>query len=156
MAAMSDFLENKLIDFLFRGQALGITGASAAAGTGPSNFYVALYTATPADVAGGTEVTGGSYARVAVVSTLANWAGTQAAASTVASSGNTGATSNNGALTYPTPSANWGVITGFGIFDAASAGNLLIWGALTASKTINNGDAAPAFAAAALGFQIDN
>ena len=31
MAAMTDFLENKLIDFLFRGQALGITGATAAA-----------------------------------------------------------------------------------------------------------------------------
>lgn len=156
MAAMTDFLENKLIDFLFRGQALGITGATAAAGTGPATLHVGILTANPSDTGGGTEVTGGSYARVAVSSSLVNWAGTQAAASTVASSGNTGTTSNNGAITFPAPTANWGVVTGLAVFDAASGGNMLIWGALAANKTVNNGDAAPAFSAAALSFQIDN
>lgn len=156
MAAMSDFLENKLIDWLFRGQAIGITGASAAAGTGPTNLYVALLTAAPSDTGGGTEVSGGSYARVAVSSALANWAGTQAAASTVASSGTSGTTSNNGTITFPAPTANWGSITHFGIYDASTGGNLLIHGALTTAKTVNNGDAAPSFAAAALSFQIDN
>jgi hypothetical protein len=156
MAAMSDFLENKLIDWLFRGQAIGITGASAAAGTGPTDLYVGLFTANPTDTGGGTEVTGGSYARVTIASSLANWAGTQAAASTVASSGTSGTTSNNGAITFPAPTANWGVITGFGIFDATTGGNLLIWGSLSTSKTVNNGDAAPAFNAAALSIQIDN
>lgn len=156
MAAMSDFLENKLIDWLFRGQAIGITGASAAAGSGPTNLYVGLFTANPTDAGGGTEVTGGSYARVTVASSLTNWAGTQAAASTVASSGTSGTTSNNGAITFPAPTANWGTITGFGIFDATSGGNLLLWGALTTSKTVNNGDAAPAFSAASLSIQIDN
>lgn len=153
---MTDFLENKLIDFLFRGQALGITGASAAAGTGPTSLYLALYTSNPTDSTAGTEVSGGSYARVAVSSTLANWAGTQAAASTSASSGTTGTTSNNGTITFPAPTANWGSITGFGILDASTGGNLLIYGALSTSKTVNNGDAAPSFAAAALTFQIDN
>lgn len=153
---MTDFLENKLIDFLFRGQALGITGASAAAGTGPTTLYVGLFTATPSDTGGGTEVTGGSYARVSVTSALANWAGTQSAASTVASSGTTGTTSNNGTITFPAPTANWGTITSIGIFDASTAGNLLIYGALGTNKTVNNGDAAPSFAAAALTFQIDN
>ena len=156
MAAMSDFLENKLIDWLFRGQAIGITGASAAAGTGPTILYVALLTAAPSDTGGGTEVSGGSYARVAVSSALANWAGTQAAASTVASSGTSGTTSNNGTITFPAPTANWGSITHFGIYDASTGGNLLIHGALTTAKTVNNGDAAPSFAAAALSFQIDN
>lgn len=156
MAAMSDFLENKLIDWLFRGQAIGITGASAAAGSGPTNLYVGLFTANPTDAGGGTEVTGGSYARVTVASSLTNWAGTQAAASTVASSGTSGTTSNNGAITFPAPTANWGTITGFGIFDATSGGNLLLWGSLTTSKTVNNGDAAPAFSAASLSIQIDN
>lgn len=156
MAAMSDFLENKLIDFLFRGQALGITGASAAAGTGPTSLYVGLYTANPTDVAGGTEVTGNAYARVTVASAIANWAGTQAAASTTASSGNTGTTSNNGVITFPTPTpAGWGTVTGMGIFDAASGGNLLIWSALTSSKVINAGDAVT-FPAASLSFQVDN
>jgi hypothetical protein len=119
-------------------------------------LYVALFTANPTDVAGGTEVTGGSYARVQVVSSLANWAGTQAAASTTASSGTSGTTSNNSAVTFPAPTANWGVVTGFAVFDAATVGNMLFYSALTASKTINNGDAAPSFAAAALTFQIDN
>jgi hypothetical protein len=156
MAAFTDFAENKIIDWLFRGQAIGITGASAAAGSGPTSLYVGLFTATPSDTGGGTEVSGGSYARVAITSSLANWAGTQAAASTVASSGTTGTTSNNGAVTFTTPTASWGTITSFGVFDAASGGNLLIYGPLTTSKTVNNGDTAPSFAAAALTFQIDN
>lgn len=119
-------------------------------------MFVALFTANPADGTAGTEVTGGSYARVAVASTLANWAGTQAAASTIASSGATGTTSNNSIITFPAPTANWGVITGFGVFDAATGGNLIVYGALTANKTVNSGDAAPVFNAAALSFQIDN
>ncbi len=156
MAAMSDFLENKLIDWLLRAQAIGITGASAAAGTGPTSVYVALLTAAPSDTGGGTEVTGGSYARVAVVSSLANWAGTQSAGSTSASSGTSGTTSNNNAITFPSPTANWGVVTHIAIYDASSSGNLLFWGALSVSKTVNNGDAAPSFAAAALSIQLDN
>jgi len=75
-----------------------------------------------------------------VTSSLANWAGTQSAGSTVASTGSGGQTSNNAAITFPTPSANWGAVTHFGIYDAASAGNLLFWGALTISKTINQAD----------------
>lgn len=156
MAAMSDFLENKLIDWLMRGQAIGITGASAGAGTGPANLYFGLLTAAPSDTGGGTEVSGGSYARVAVPSTLANWAGTQGVATVVASSGSTGTTSNNNAITFPGPTATWGLVGWFGIYDASTGGNLLMWGALTVSKTINNGDAAPAFAATAFSFQIDN
>ena len=160
MAAMSNVLENKLIDWLLRGQAIGITGASAAAGTGPTSVWVALFTATPSDTGGGTEVstTGTNYARVQVTSSLANWAGTQSAGSTTASSGTNGITTNNNAITFnaPTGGTNWGTITSFGLFDASSAGNLLIWGALTSNKTVNNGDAAPSFAAGALSFQIDN
>lgn len=113
-------------------------------------LYAALLTATPSDTGGGTEVSGGSYARVAVNSTLANWAGTQSAASTTASTGTAAITSNNGAITFPSPTANWGVVTHFALYDAATTGNLLYWAALTVSKTVNNGDAAPSFAAAAL------
>lgn len=113
-------------------------------------LYVALLTATPSDAGGGTEVTGGSYARVPVNSTLANWAGTQAAASTTASTGTAAVTSNNSAITFAAPTANWGSITHMGIYDSLTGGNLLYWVALTTPKTVNNGDAAPSFAAAAL------
>lgn len=156
MAAWSDFAENKLIDWFFRGQAIGITGASAAAGTGPTSLYVGLLTAAPSDTGGGTEVSGGSYARVTVASSMANWAGTQSAGSTTASSGTGGTTSNNNTITFPAPTANWGVVTHVGVYDASSGGNLMFYMALTVSKTINNGDAAPSYAAGALTFQIDN
>lgn len=140
MAGKSDYLENKFIDWLLRGQTF----------TPPVTAYIGLLTAAPSDAGGGTEVTGGSYARVAITSSLANWAGTQSAGSTTASSGTGGQTSNNAAITFPAPTANWGVVTHFGIYDASTAGNLLYWAALTVSKTINNGDAAPSFAAGAL------
>jgi hypothetical protein len=156
MAAMTDFLENKLIDFLFRGQALGINGSTAGIATGPTNLYVGLLTAPPTDSAAGTEVTGGNYARVTEPCTLANWAGTQAAASTVASTGSSGTTSNNTAITFPAPTAAWGVVVGLGLYDAATGGNLLIYSPLAANKTVNSGDPAPSFAAAALTVQIDN
>lgn len=145
-AAMSDYLENKLIDALLRGQSY----------TMPATVYVALATGSGSDAACGTEVTGGSYARVAVTSSLANFAGTQSAGSTVASSGTSGTTSNNATVTFPTPSANWGTVVEFCVFDASTSGNLLFRSALTANKTINNGDAAPSFAIGALTFQIDN
>jgi hypothetical protein len=155
MAAMSNFLENKLLDWLFRGQAIGINGASAGSGTGPTQLWVGLYTATPTDAGGGTEVSGGSYTRVSLLSNMTNWSGTQGIGTTAVSSGTSGQTSNNIALTFPAPTANWGLITSFGIFDAVTGGNLLIWGPLFTSKTVNNADAAPAFTPAALVFQID-
>lgn len=156
MAAFTDFLENKLVDWLFRGQAIGITGASAAAGSGPTNLYIGLLTAAPSDTGGGTEVSGNAYARVTVASSLANWAGTQAAASTTASTGNTGTTSNNGTLTFPTPTpSGWGTVTHFAIYDASTGGNMLLYGALTTSKTINSGDTV-SFSPAQLSIQVDN
>lgn len=146
MAALSNYLENKIIDFLLRAQAF----------TAPTTVYVALYTSNPDDTGGGTEVTGGSYARVAVTCSLANFAGTQSAGSTTASTGTTGTTSNNASITFPAPTANWGIVTGMALMDASTAGNPLVYSALTVSKTINNGDAAPTFAAAAFSLQLDN
>jgi hypothetical protein len=100
-----------------------------------------------------TEVTGGSYARVAVAASLANFAGTQAAASTTASTGTGGTTSNNVAITWPSPTAQWhptgGAIVGVVAFDASSAGNAWDWGMLAAPKNVNNGDPAPSIAIAA-------
>lgn len=146
MAALTNFAENKVIDALMRAQAIGT----------PATWYVGLFTAAPSDTGGGTEVSGGSYARVAVTAGLTQWAGTQGAGTTTASSGTNGTTSNNAAITFPAPTASWGTVTHVGIFDASTAGNLWVYTALTASKTVNNGDPAPSFAAAALTLQIDN
>lgn len=143
--ALSDYLENKLTDFVFRGQAY----------TAPTTIYVALFTSACTDAAIGTEVSGGAYARPGLAASLANWAGTQAAASTVASSGTSGTTSNNAVITFATPSAGWGLVTHIGMMDAVIAGNLLVCTALTTSKTINSGDSV-SFPAASLTNQIDN
>lgn len=145
-ADLSNYLENKLVDFLVRAQSY----------TAPTTVYVALATSTGSDSACGTEVSGGSYARVGVTSSTTNWAGTQSAGSTSASSGTGGTTSNNATVTFPAPTANWGSVTEFCVFDASTSGNLLWRAALTTAKTVNNGDAAPSFAAAALTLQIDN
>lgn len=144
---LSDYLENKIIDWLYRGQPF----------TPPATRYFALLTAsTDDDGAPLTEVSGGSYARVAVASNMTNWAGTQGAGTTVASTGTSGTTSNNAPVTWPAPTANWGQVLQVAAFDASSGGNMLEYIALTTPKTINNGDPAPSFAIGALTMQIDN
>lgn len=117
----SDYLENKLLDHVLGNSAY----------TAPATVYVALFTVAPTDAGGGTEVSGGGYARVAVTNNLTNWP---------AASG--GAKSNGTDITFPEATGNWGTVVAFGIFDAASGGNLLYWGDLTQSKTISTGDTA--------------
>ena len=131
MSKMSDYLEVQLRAHIFR----------TATFTKPAALHVSLHTADPTDAGTGTEVTGGSYARVARAPLDANWS---------AVSATDGITKNVAAITFPAPTANWGVVTHFGIWDASTAGNMICYGALGTSKTINNGDAAPSFAADAI------
>jgi hypothetical protein len=91
--------------------------------TRPTAWYVGLFTAAPSDTGGGTEVSGGSYARQAVTLTV---------------SGNLA--TNGSAIEWPTASAGWGTITHVAIFDALTTGNMLVYAALTTSKTISTGD----------------
>jgi len=135
---MSDYLEAEFIKYWFQ---------NTAGATKPVTLYVGLSTAACGDTGFGTEVTGGSYARVTVTANSTNWPGPTA---------NNGTVTNGIAVTFPSPSANWGVVTHWFIADASSAGNLLWCAALTAQKTINNGDAAPSFAIGALSVQVDN
>jgi hypothetical protein len=109
---LSDYLENKLLDHF-----LGTTSY-----TMPTTVYIGLYTVAPTDAGGGTQVTGGSYAR-------------QTAAFGAASSG---ATSNSANIDFAgMPAATTVAI---GVFDALTAGNLLLWGTLTTNKTTDAGD----------------
>lgn len=135
MANMSDYLENQLASSFFASGSFSF----------PASLYIGLFTATPTD-ASGTEVSGGSYAR-------ANGAKGSWTVAT-AGDGSTQATNNN-AITFPNaPTANWGTITHFGIYDALTSGNLLFWGELSASRTVNSGDGAPQFSAGALAIKF--
>jgi hypothetical protein len=128
-AATSSYFQNHIIDQVFRAQ----TALS------PATIYTGLFTGTINAQSCGGEVSGGSYARQPVTSALANWAGTQGAGTTSASSnatGSSGTTSNNNAITYPAPTGNWTTITGFCLHDAVSGGNELIYAPLTTPKTV--------------------
>jgi len=114
MGSFSDYMENQIINHMLRNQAY----------TPPSTLYVALYTVTPSDAGGGTEVSGGSYARQTVTFSVAS----------------SGSTSNSADITYPQATADWGTIVAIGVLDNSTGGNLIAWGALTANKTVNNGD----------------
>lgn len=116
MAGFTNYSEDLVLDWLF-------TTASA---TRPTSWYVALYTVAPGETGGGTEVSGGSYARTAVTFTVSGTAPTTA--------------SNSSAVEFPTATGSWGTIVAAGIFDADTSGNLLAFANLTTSKTVDSGD----------------
>ena len=111
--SFSNYLETKVLGHVFSNTAY----------TSPAAVYVALFTTNPAEDGSGTEVSGGGYAR-------------QAGSFSV--TGNTATTT--AAIEYPTATADYGVVTHVGIYDASTAGNLLAYAALTASKNISSGD----------------
>jgi hypothetical protein len=136
--SFGDYLEAKILDAVW-----GQTGLPAIGTT-----YIALYTVIPTDAnASGTEVTGGSYARVAFTNNTTNWPN--------ASGTNPSTKSNGVAITFPAPTANWGTVVGLAVYDAATVGNELAWAPLTTALTINNGNPAPSFAIGALVITID-
>jgi len=116
MAGFSDYLEDKVLDHVFGGNAY----------TAPSTLYVALYTVAPTDTGGGTEVSGGGYTRKTAAFTVSGTNPTQA--------------SNTAAIEYPTATANYGTVVAVGIFDASSSGNLMAYANLTSSKVVSTGD----------------
>lgn len=132
--SMSTYVENETLDHW-------IGGATAPAP--PGTLYFALYTAAPNDDGGGTEVTGGGYARVQKTNNLTNFP---------ASVG--GSKSNANDVDFGVASADWGTLTHVGVFDSAGATNLLFWGALEQSRIVNSGDGAR-FAATKLSFGLD-
>lgn len=138
---LSDYFCNKLIDLIFRGQSYSI----------PANMYLAYTTTAPTNSGGGTEPGVGGYARVAIPSTLSGWGPTQGDLSTDASSGTGGRIANRSAAVFPSPSADQGTATHAKLMDASTSGNLMVWRALTTSKTIAGGGPAPRFEADAFG-----
>ena len=111
--SFTNHLETEILDHVFGGNAY----------TAPGTLYLGLYTATPSDTGGGTELSGSGYARQAMAMSV---------------SGNTA--SNSAVEEFATATGSWGTVTHVGVFDASTSGNLLAYGALSASKTIATGD----------------
>ena len=132
MSGWVDAEEQDLLEYWFANTALPV---------GPPT-HIGLFTVTPIDAGtGGTEVTGGAYARQAYAKNSTNWgSSTGGAPSTI---------QNEVAVTFPEATANWGTVKSWGYFDASTAGNLLFYADLDTNKAVDNGDTAK-FAVAAL------
>lgn len=132
MGRISDTYANNLLDLAF----------SKASNSFPATMYVGLSSTTPTNT--GTNVTEpstGSYARVSVTNNATNWPAASSRSK-----------SNGTAITFPTATADWlsgANLTHFVIYDAASSGNFIAWGELTAPVAVTSGTQA-AFAVGAL------
>jgi len=113
--SMADYAENKVLE---------LTVGKTAFAT--PTISCALFTVAPTDTGGGTECTGGSYARAA---TSGLW-GTAAS----------GAIANSSAITFTTATGDWGTVVAFALVDGTS--NYLWWGDVTPNKAVNSGDTA--------------
>jgi hypothetical protein len=114
MSASNSF-ENKILDAAFGAGTL----------TKPANVYVALYSTSPTDSTSGTELTGNGYARQIVnFGTAANGA--------ISSSGNVTFTAN--------ASSTWSTAVAVALTDAASSGNIMVYGTMAPTRTIKNSE----------------
>lgn len=121
MSAASNYLENEVLDH--------VLGKGARDFVSPPALFIALFTADPGEASSFTNevATTFGYARTAV---------TFAAASS-------GSAATSATVTFPTASGgSFGTVTHLAIVDSAThqAGNQLFYGALTASKTVADGD----------------
>jgi hypothetical protein len=138
MAGFSDYLEKKVLDLIFSNTAYTI----------PTTLYLGLFTATPSDAGGGTEVStsGTAYDRADITNNSTNFP--------AASGTNPTLKSNGTSIPFVQATAAWGTVGWWGIFDANTAGNLLIWGPITTPKAIDIGDTA-SFAIGDLDITLD-
>lgn len=136
--SMSDTYETRVLNLIFNN---ALANATTPMSLNSASVWVALGTAG-ADGSFTELAATGAYARVAKSRTsTTDWA---------AATGTSPATTLNAtAINFPTASASWGTVTHFAIYDASTAGNVIYWADLTASKTIGSGDTA-SFAAGAI------
>jgi len=131
--ALSNVYENAVLNHLFRCQTTGTArNELTQPGSGASGIYVALFhgntAAVAANLEAGTltdEITLGSYTRKQVEFSVAS----------------SGTISSDGAVTFPTATANYdGDVTALAVMDASTSGNVIAYGNLTVSKTVTTGD----------------
>ena len=115
MADMSNVLEIALLNSTLNGAAF----------TPVDNPYISLWTSNPTDAETGTEVSGGSYARVTSSFPTAT----------------TNTVQTDADITFPAATATWGTVGWIGLHSASTGtGNMIYHTALDASKTIDIGD----------------
>lgn len=137
MPGWPDAYESTILNLLY--------GSVGAPYTPPATYHVALYSTAPTDSTAGTELSGNGYARVAVTNNTTNFGAAGSAGA---------ARSNATAITFPAATGAWATAVAWGLLDASTAGNLLVYGNLTTSKTLANGDTA-SFAIGALSIGAD-
>lgn len=115
--------------------------------TKSTGHWIALFNVLPGkDGLGGVELSGGGYARIRHGPADANWGAMNLSTSTIV---------NTAGVSFATPTANWLTVNGFGIYDALTAGNLLVVAPLVTPIQVNLGDPAPAFAIGDLAIVIE-
>lgn len=108
MAAKSTYLQNKILDLVF-----GKTNYTA-----PSILYIGLFNSNPTQAnPSGSEVSGTNYFRVAVNNNTTNWP-----------PASNGVKTNPNEVEFSVGTGGWSTITGYGIYDAFSGGNILYYG----------------------------
>lgn len=128
MAQATDYYEGISLQAL---ATLGSVDLATGTVTAGSGGYIGLLTSAPSDSAGGTEVSssGTAYSRNQVGSTGQGNL-----------SGSAGSITNDGEFKWDDATSDWGQITHVGLYDAATGGNLLVYGALQSAVDINTGD----------------
>lgn len=111
---MTNYLEEKLLNHVFRSTTY----------TPPSVVYLALFTVAPTDTGGGTEVTGGSYARQPVTYSAAV--------------NPDGRISNSASVTFTNMPAC--TVVASATMDALTTGNMLTYGTLGTSRVVTAGE----------------
>lgn len=120
MSDMTNYLERQVYEWM-RGVQMP---------TPPGTLYVALFTVAPSETAAGTEVSssGTAYTRMAVTLPASSAPGDGSGA--IAS-----------AINFPTATGGgWGTVVAVALMDASSAGNALMWKAISPSVAVAAGD----------------
>ena len=140
MSAASNYLEAKLLDHVLKFGNGSVTVGTGSGFAPPATLYLALFVNTSGNAATNLEA-GTLTDEVATAGTTAY------ARQTIAFDAATGtspcSSANTSTITFPTcTNVAWGTITHVAITDSATraAGNVLFYGAVTTSKTIDVGD----------------
>ncbi len=121
---LSDYLEKKLLDLLLVNTAY----------SPPATLYFGLFTADPgpSGVANEFTIGVGSYARAVVTNNVSNFPLCSAVASPAVKT-------NGSIIAFPTATTAWGTATYWAVYDAATAGNMLAHGVLSAPWAVASG-----------------